>query len=175
MFYKHPRMADGHLNKCKDCTRKDVHEKYMDNIENPEHVEKERARGRDKYRRLGYKDKYQHYHATTKKVAARLKKLISIPPEHVIHHWNYNFLYDVFILTRRYHARIHKQLVFDPQTQCFTFDDKILDTREKHENAIRQILGIPKEEQFIKYNEYEYAENQKTQQSGSIAGEKDRW
>lgn len=33
MFYKHPRMADGHINKCKECNKKDVRENYATNID----------------------------------------------------------------------------------------------------------------------------------------------
>jgi ribosomal protein S27AE len=41
-FYKHPRMKDGHLGKCKECTKKDVAE---DRINNPE-----KLKARDKKR-----------------------------------------------------------------------------------------------------------------------------
>lgn len=30
-FYKHPRMADGHLNKCKTCTKSDIKADYRSN------------------------------------------------------------------------------------------------------------------------------------------------
>jgi len=48
-FYKHPRMKDGHLNKCIECTVKDVH---LHRIENKEKLaEYERKRNSDPKRK----------------------------------------------------------------------------------------------------------------------------
>ncbi len=44
MFYKHPRMADGYLNKCKNCAKKDVKTRYYNPIARLKIIEYEKTR-----------------------------------------------------------------------------------------------------------------------------------
>lgn len=43
-FYKHPQMGDGHLNKCKECNKKDVRNNYKEKADKYRDYDKNRQR-----------------------------------------------------------------------------------------------------------------------------------
>ena len=144
-FYKHPQMADGHVNKCKVCNKRDVAENYDKNLANEDYVEKERIRGREKYHRL-YKNKHsaQFYHSDTKYKGLRKKYKDLVPGDCEIHHWNYNLIESFFILPKRTHSRIHAFIELDQDLKFFKLKSsgEFLDTFEKHREFIESNTAI---------------------------------
>ena len=76
-FYKHPEMLDGHVNKCKECNKKDVRKNRTENLEY--YKEYDRIRGRDKEapRQVARRAKNK----STKKLESRKKNVVIIDPE----------------------------------------------------------------------------------------------
>ena len=137
-FYKHPQTGDGHLNKCKDCTKKDVSENLAKKSSDLEWRRKERERGREKYRRLGYPTKKRR-HDETSNVSRYFKSLGITLLGCELHPWNYNFLKDVIVVPISVHRKLHNLLTFDEKTKCFYHDGRLLESKEDHINLIKSL------------------------------------
>jgi hypothetical protein len=140
-------MGDGHLNKCKSCTKNDTKIQTAINTSTPEGLEKERERHRDKYRRLNYKesqkkwDKDKPWKATSIYKGLR-GKYSNWDRSYELHHWNYNdeYLTDIFILNINKHKMLHTYLILDLEKRIFYLEDgTYLDTKEKHKDFIESL------------------------------------
>lgn len=154
-FYVHKQMGDGFLNKCKSCTKEYIKDRGKKLRSDSSYIEKERERGRNKYKRLYAKEpriyvgNYQDNHYAKypeKKIIRSLAQHIKKPFENAEgHHWSYNTEHaiDVIWLEKNMHRRIHKFIIYDQERMMYRRYDtnELLDTKTDHENFIKMCFA----------------------------------
>ena len=149
-FYKHPQMLDGHVNKCKECNKKDVIEnrerrdsyyKAYDRVRSSLPHRKEakreysveyRKQGRNLIHSKNYKEKYPKRDSARTAVnnAVRDGRLTKLPcwtcgcTEVEAHHPDYDSPLDVIWLCTEHHKEVHRE--YDRSA-----DQEILETTVK--------------------------------------------
>ena len=123
LYYTHPQMSDGHLNKCIDCCRKQSKERENNLRKNKEWLEAERERGRRKYHRLYKNIKKKTSNVSQinfrKKYPEKIKATSFIkrkrPKGIHFHHWSYSKEHygDILELNIEDHNLLHRHIYYD--------------------------------------------------------------
>lgn len=152
-FYKHKLTSDGHINKCKECTKENVRKYTAKKKKDPEwrFKLKERARLAAKERR---KNGYSSYNPNFDKkwtdqdvkcrAASRAAK-IDCPKKCQRHHWSYKEAHweDVIIMKNKDHAKVHRYMTYDEEHKQYrTVHGVLLDSRELAESYYKKVLSI---------------------------------
>lgn len=124
MFYRHKQMGDGHLNKCKDCTKADVQKHYAATIDARTAYERKRSKSEKRkakaldYQRLARwrhpdKDRARRvltYHVRTGKLTKQPCAVCGSSQVEA-HHHDYAKPLDVVWLCRVHHRMEHQRII----------------------------------------------------------------
>lgn len=154
-FYAHSQMKDGHLNKCKECTKTQEKSRFSIKRKNSDFIEKEKERSREKYYRLyrykkinplhkknameNYKNKYPE-----KIKAKNMSNKIVAPNNFEKHHWSYNLddAKDVIFLSKNDHYKAHRFIIYDQERMKYRRCDnlELLDSKQNHLDYINDCI-----------------------------------
>ena len=142
-------MSDGHLNKCKACTKLDAINNEKKLRKNEEWVLNEKKRQRDKYYRLNYRELHKPTAERKKEIIKKYNQkypekalarkyteiFLTKSSEKHLHHWSYNQedWLDIIELNIRDHYFLHRYIIYDQERMMYRgLDGILLDTKEKH-------------------------------------------
>ena len=122
-FYVHPTMGDGHLGKCKECTKKDAHSTRLRRINYYREYDRKRATLPERAKAMAAIIKAWR-HQDKRRIAAHNAVARAISAGHLIrqpcercgsfqslaHHENYDRKLDVVWLCQRCHKQRHKEI-----------------------------------------------------------------
>ena len=123
-FYKHSQMADGHVNKCKECNKKDVTNNRNKNIERIRAYDRERAKIPERKKtaseiskawRMADKRRLTAHNAVARAIKSgklvRLNCVRCNAEKTYAHHEDYDKPLEVVWLCQPCHKQRHKELL----------------------------------------------------------------